>query len=225
MFGQQRVVRTIATGLIVALLLAGCGSDDSWGAPRVEPVPSGTLGVGFFDPDAPPPPEGTINPVEGSWDGVDPPAGYRVVLLTAGDDEPTAVLSAAVEAWAGAEGVRLRVVHVDGPDDHVAGIVRAMELGPDLIVSASASMTPALDLVTANHLDQQFLVVGAQLSEPTVNVTAVIWAGASAHDGAAPAPRTALDPGAFTPDRAGRAIRAGVASVLSDLTGIVVVLS
>ncbi len=81
MFRVQRFVGPMAVGLIGAVLVAGCGSDDPWGAPRVETVPSGTLGVGFVDPESPPPPEGTINPVEGSWDAVDPPAGYRVVLL------------------------------------------------------------------------------------------------------------------------------------------------
>ena len=34
-------------------------------------------------------------------------------------------------------------------------------------------------MVTPNHLDQQFLVVGAELAEPTANVTAADWTGAS----------------------------------------------
>jgi len=36
------------------------------------------------------------------------------------------------------------------------------------------ALVDALALVTASHLDQKFLVVGAQLPEPTVNVTAAI---------------------------------------------------
>jgi hypothetical protein len=58
-------------------------------------------------------------------------------------------------------------------------IVEAMDLTPDLVICAGHALVDALALVTASHLDQQFLVVGAQLPEPTVNVTAAIWRGAS----------------------------------------------
>ena len=101
----------------------------------------------------------------GSWDAVHPPPGYRVVLLTAGDDPAT---------------------------------------------------------TTASHFDQQFFVVGAQLPEPTVNVTAAIWRGASSGGGEVPDTALSFDPDAFTREHAGAAIRAGVASVLSHLTGIVI---
>src|ERR1700741_3640522 len=82
----------------------------------------GTLGPGFIDPAAPPPPEGMIRPKPGSWDGVRPPRGYRVVLLTGGDDHPTTTLVAAVKQWASAEGVRIKTVAVTEPDAFVDGI-------------------------------------------------------------------------------------------------------
>jgi hypothetical protein len=66
------------------------------------------------------------------------------------------------------------------------------------------------------------LVVGAQLSQPTVNVTAAVWRGASSRDREVPNTASSFDPDAFTPEHAGAAIRAGVASVLSDITGIVI---
>ena len=44
---------------------------------------------------------------------------------------------------------------------------RAMDLNPDLVISAGNELVDPLALVTANHLDQQFLVVGAELAEPT----------------------------------------------------------
>jgi hypothetical protein len=47
------------------------------------------------------------------------------------------------------------------------------------VISAGNALVDALALVTASHVDQQFLVVGAQLPEPTVNVTAAIWRDAS----------------------------------------------
>lgn len=225
MVRPHRLAASVAIAVSVSCTasISGCGSsEDDWSAPRADLAPVGTLGPGFIDPESPPPPEGAFTPRVGSWDEVHPPVGYRVVLLTAGDDGPTTAVVEAAERWAEQEGVSLKTVAVDDPDEHVDGIVEALDLRPDLILSASAAMTPALDLVTASNLHQPFLVVGAQLSEPTVNVTSVIWAGASAHDGAIPAAGSALDPAAFTPERADTAIRAGVASVLSDITGVVV---
>ena len=104
----------------------------------------------------------------------------------------------------------------------VDGIVEAIDRQPDLVICAGNSLVDALALVTASFLDQQFLVVGAQLPEPTVNVTAAIWKGASPRGREVPDTASSFDSGAFTPDHAGAAIRAGVASVLSDLTGIVI---
>jgi hypothetical protein len=52
----------------------------------------------------------------------------------------------------------------------VDGIVEAMDRAPDLVICAGSALVDALALVTASHLNQQFLVVGAQLPEPTVNV-------------------------------------------------------
>ena len=131
-------------------------------------------------------------------------------------------LVTAVKRWARAEHVMLNTVAVTQPDGFVDGIVEAMHLGPDLVICAGNALVDALSLVTASHLDQQFLVVGAQLPEPTVNVTAAVWRGASSRGGEVPDTASSFDPDAFTHEHAGAAIRAGVASVLSDLTGIVI---
>ena len=163
-----------------------------------------------------------IRPKPGSWDAVRPPRGYRVVLLTAGDDHPTATLVTAVKEWAQVEHVRLRTVAVTEPDLFVDGIVEAMDRRPDLVICAGNALVDALALVTASYLDQQFLVVGAQLPEPTVNVTAAIWRGASSRGREVPDTPSSFDPDAFTREHAGAAIRAGVASVLGDVTGIVI---
>ena len=66
--------------------------------------------------------------------------------------------------------------------------------------------------------NQQFLVVGAQLPEPTVNVTAAIWQGASSRGREVADPPSSFDAGAF-PRVVNAAIQSGAASVLSDLTG------
>lgn len=214
-------LRAIAALTVVGTLVAGCGSGDDWSRPHPRPTAVGTLGPGFIDSSAPPAPEGTVTPRPGSWTGVHPSKGYRVVLLTTGDDAPTRALVTAVEDWAEAEDVDLRTVVAGGTHDLVPGIVRALEMGPDLIVSAGNDLVDPLALVTANHLAQRFLVVGAELAEPTENVTAVDWSGASFR-GEGLGMSSTYDPASFTAERCAAAIRAGVAAVLSDLTGIVV---
>jgi hypothetical protein len=203
------------------VLVSGCGSSEDWSAPHTKPTAVGTLGPGFVDRTAPPAPEATITPRPGSWDGVQPSKGYRVVLLTAGEDLPTRTLVGAVTRWAEQEHVSLKTVAAADPDQFVSRISRAIDLAPDLIISAGNALVDPLALVTPNHLDQQFLVIGAELAEPTQNVTATDWTGASFRGEGLGLP-TAYDPATFTRERAARAVRAGVAAVLNGLTGIVV---
>ncbi|WP_155337589.1 hypothetical protein [Acrocarpospora corrugata] len=213
-------LRAVAALAAVAVLLAGCGSGD-WSQPHAKPAPVGTLGPGFIDPTHRPAPESTITPRPGSWTEVHPSQDYRVVLLTTGDDRPTKTLVAAVQNWAEEEDVDLRTVVAANPADYVPSITKAMEMGPDLIVSAGDHLIDPLSLVAPNHLAQQFLVVGAELAEPTHNVTAADWSGASFR-GEGLGMSTTYDPNSFTPERCAAAIRAGVAAVLNDLTGIVI---
>ncbi|BBH63843.1 hypothetical protein ACTI_05280 [Actinoplanes sp. OR16] len=203
---------------LALLVLAGCSSGD-WDEARPAPVPIGALGAGFVDPSHPPAPEATITPSPGSWDQVHPPEGYRVVLLTIGADAPTTTVVTAVEEWAEAEKVSLRTVTAD-PAEPVDAIVEAMNMKPDVVVSAGDGLIDPLALVTPNHLDQQFLVVGAELAEPTANVTAVEWAGAGFR-GEGLGSSTTYDAATFTAERCARAVRAGAAAVLHRVRGIV----
>ncbi len=207
--------------LLTAALLGGCGSGDDWSEPHAKPTAVGTLGPGFIDPNAPPAPEAAITPHPGSWDAVHPSTGMRVVLLTAGEDPATKTLVGAVMKWADEEDVSLKTVRATDPHQFVPSISRAMDLEPDLIISAGNDLVDPLALVTANHLDQQFLVVGAELAEPTVNVTAADWTGAGFRGEGLGMP-SAYSPASFTHERATRAIRAGVAAVLNGITGIVI---
>lgn len=159
------------------------------------PFAVGELGPGFVDPAKPPAPEARITPRPGSWDDVHPSKDYRVVLLSSGD----AALDATVREWAQAEDVSLKTVAAEG--DGVPHIVTAMGLEPDLIVATGDALVEPLELVSASHLDRQFLLLGSELPEPTGNVTAATF---SAHERAAPA------------------LRAGVAAVLTGWRGIVV---
>ncbi|WP_046506030.1 type 1 periplasmic-binding domain-containing protein [Streptomyces odonnellii] len=214
-------LRAVATLAAAAALVTGCSSGDDWSRPHPEPSAVGTLGPGFVKPSSSPVPESTTTPRPGSWSGVHPSEDYRVVLLTSGDDRPTKALVKAVEDWAEAEHADLRTVVADGPHDLIPSITEALGMNPDLIVSAGNDLVDPLATVTPNHLDQPFLVVGAELAEPTHNVTAVDWSGASFRGEGLGASST-YDPGSFTAERCAAAIRAGVAAVLNDLTGIVI---
>jgi hypothetical protein len=207
--------------LLTAILVCACGAGDDWSEPHAKPTAVGTLGPGFIDAKAPPAPEATITPRPGSWDGVHPSKGYRVVLLSAGEDAPTKALVGAVKKWADAEDVSLKTVTATHPVDFVPRIRTAMDMRPDLIISAGNGLVDPLALVTANHLDQQFLIIGAEVAEPTVNVTAADWTGASFRGEGLGMP-DAYDPATFTHERATRAVRAGVAAVLNGITGIVI---
>lgn len=100
-------------------------------------------------------------------------------------------------------------VYVDGD----ALLKSALAEKPDVIVVLGESILTELDSVSASNLDQQFVLLGAQLPEPTANVTAVVWPGADVRlaDG-------------ISPEIAPRAIQAlevGLGAVASDATGIV----
>ncbi|MFE9658192.1 hypothetical protein [Micromonospora sp. NPDC006431] len=212
---------TLAAAVATAVLITGCSSGDDWSRPHPKPTAVGTLGPGFFDPAAPPAPEATITPRPGSWDGVRPSKGYRVVLLTAGEDPQTRTLVNAVTQWAEDEQASLKTIKATEPDQFIPQISKALDLAPDLIISAGNDLVDPMALVTPHHLDQQFLVVGAELAEPTANVTAADWTGASFR-GEGLGMSSTYDPTTFTPERADRAVRAGVAAVLNRLTGIVI---
>jgi hypothetical protein len=214
-----RLLQAVGTAAAVVVLACSCHPGDDWSKPHAAPTPIGALGPGFV-PSATPSPEATITPKPGSWDDVHPPKDYRVVLLTAGDDAQTHTLVTAVQDWAKQENVSLKTVKATTTDKYIAQIGDAMDLHPDLIVAAGNNLVDPLAMVTPNHLDQQFLVIGAELAEPTGNVTAADWTGASFRGEGLGASST-YDPTTFTPERAAAAIRAGVASVLSGLTGIV----
>ena len=181
------------------LLLSGCGGDDDWSEPHAAPTPVGQLAAGFVDPAAPPTPEATITPAPGSWDDVNPSEGYRVVLVTAGDDDPTETLVDAVNAWADEEEVSLKTLTATDPGTYIDTIDKAITMEPDLVISAGNELVDPMTTVSAHHLDQQFLVVGAELAEPTENVTAADWTVRVRGEGLG-CPR--LRPLFFTPERA-----------------------
>jgi hypothetical protein len=217
---RTRPVRRARALLVTAVLIGGCGSSGDWSSSHAKATAVGTLGAGFVDRSHPPAPESTITPRPGSWDRVRPAKGYRVVLLSKGADAPTRTLADAVTRWADEVDADLKTITAT-PADELDRIGDAIDLHPDLIISVGNGLVDPLAVVTANHLSQQFLVVGAELAEPTENVTAADWTGASFRGEGLGLP-SAYDPASFTPERAGRAVRAGVAAVLNGITGVVI---
>jgi hypothetical protein len=201
---------------VLLLALTGCAGSD-WSTPRAPAIAVGTPAAGFA-PTTEPSPEATVSPISDSWEGVSPPHGYRVVLLTRGSDRPTATLTTAVEEWAAAESVDLRTV--EASEDPISGIVDAMDMKPELIISVGEGLIDALATVTPNHLDVPFLILGAELAEPTYNVTSVEWTGAGFR-GEGLGSATEFDGASFTPERCADAVRAGSAAVLTGMTGVV----
>lgn len=217
------VVATLTTvGTLLLAACAGPGPDTAGPRPVAAPT-AGVLGTGFVDAEQPPAPESTISPAPHSWDAVHPPRGYDVVLLSdAGDDTAaTRTLTAAVRAWATAERVHVTPVAAATPDDRLDAVDRAVRARPDLVVSVGDPMVDPVAAVSPSALAQQFLVLGAEIAEPTANVTAADWTGAGFR-GEGLGASSHHDPDSFTDERAGRALRAGIAAVLHDLRGIVV---
>lgn len=207
-----------ATALALAVL-TGCAAD--WSVPHDGPLAEGALAPGFLAADVSPSPEATIVPQAGSWEQITPRAGYRVVLVTSGDDAATRTLTQAVRNWADVQDADLRTVEPEQPTDLVDGIVAAIGMGADLVISVGDALVDPMTVVTASHLDQQFLVLGAEIAEPTANVTAVDWTGAS-YRGEGLVTSSDPDPSTFTAQRCATAVRAGVGSVLGGVTGVVV---
>jgi hypothetical protein len=188
------------------------------------PTTYGTVGPGYPDPGDPPPPAGTFSPSPDAWTDVHPPKGFRVTMVAAAKDPQAAVLVNAVRSWAEAESVDLDVIEVDRPGDNLADLSTAIRAQPDLIVSAGDTLVDAMALVTASAPERRFLILGGEIAEPTFNVTAVDWVGAGFRGEGLARPDT-YDPTSFTPERADRAIRTGVAAVLTNWSGFVVWLS
>lgn len=213
---------TVAGVIGVAALLSGCSTGPAVETtPAVASVPNiHALGDGFLGGNPSPTPEATVSPEPGSWDGVVPPAGYRVVLITAGTDAAAVTLATAVRAWAKSESVDLEVLKAGHDDDVEDHINAAVALKPDLVIGAGDGVVDVFTQLTPQHLAQHFLMIGAELPEPTENVSSVIWPGA-AYRGTGLGTSGEVDPATFTPARADEAVRAGVASMLHGLSGIV----
>lgn len=197
------------------------------------PLAEGRLAAGFHAPGLDLYYSGqVVKPDPESWTDVRPSSDYRVLVLADGQDASTprdpqvATLVAAVERWAREEErVELTVTYLSDPHAYIDDMDRAASAsGADLIITAGNALVDPVAVVSANHAGedpQQFLVLGAEVAEPTHNIAASDWQG-SAYLGEGVTESDYYDPSEVTAPRAYAALRAGVAAVLSGYTGIIV---
>jgi hypothetical protein len=205
----------------MAVLIAGCSTGDPVAAGDRE---IGVLAEGFYGGDPSPSPEATITPQPGSWDGVVVPAGYRVVMISADAEADTRAVAGAVADWAAREQVELTVLEAGDDDGVERRLLEAVDGHPDLVIGAGAGVVDVFALLTAQHLEQPFLVVGAELPEPTENVVSVVWPGATFR-GTGLSAADDRDASTFTPARVGDAVELGVAAELHGVLGFVLELT
>lgn len=203
--------RLLAIGLTAAALaLAGCAAPPadaaapasvSVDAPSIAPedVPGSTLPATAV----------TVAPVE----------GLVLAIVTAaepGEQEQLALN--AVRSFAAEHGGTATVFDRAPAEESVA---QALASEADVIIGIGPTGIGAIDLASASNLDQSFLLLGVELEEPTGNVIAVVWPGAS--DRAVFTGEAAIDfDGAQA--YAATAIETGLGAFASGLDGHVIAL-
>lgn len=148
--------------------------------------------------------------------------GYRIAAIVPDTSAAAVALLSAARTVASANGADLREFPVDEEGEDPVGVALdgALATRPDLIVGLGEGVVDVLSFESAQRLDQQFLIVGAQLAEPTDNVTAVVWDGATSR-GSAAGPDGELSDASITEDRGEDAFEAGLASIQDGMTGAV----
>jgi len=217
----------------VVLVLSTRSDALDWSSPHHAPHAEGPLDPGFHAPAVDSfYSSQVIDPDPETWTQVRPSGDYRVLVLAAGKDEHTAqnpqvaILVDAVEKWATAESrVKLKVRYLPDPNTYIQGLDHAATKDhADLIITAGNSLVDPVAAVSANYAGedpQQFLVLGAEVAEPTANIAATDWVG-SAYLGEGLEESRYYHPAAVTAPRAYAALRAGVAAVLSGYTSVIV---
>ena len=227
----------LASAVVVAaatLVVFLTRTDDmDWSSSHEAPHAEGQLDPGFHAPDVDAYyASQAINPDPETWSKVRPSSDYRVLLLATGKDDHTAydpqvaILVTAVKKWADDESrVKLKIRYLSDSEHFIQSIDdAAIHDNADLIITAGNSLVEPVAVVSANHAGydpQQFLVLGAEVAEPTTNIAATDWDG-SAYIGEGLDQSLYYDPGAVTAPRAYAALRAGTAAVLSGYTSVIV---
>lgn len=174
--------RLTGVGLILAaaVALTGCSVDGAAAGGEASSLVPGEAAPQSQEPQPSASP-GSVLPVPEQLPPIE--AGIEIVLVVAeGTDDaiPDAVEKAAASVDAFVD------VVVSEPSGVVTDLAAAAERA-DVVLVSGADLLVSLDAVSSQILDAQFLVLGAQLPEPTGNVTAVVWPGADARNAGSPA--------------------------------------
>lgn len=210
---RRRIAALAAAGALALTLTACVGSDSDVSAP--DPTASSA------------PPGDGASPVPGRTveatplAGVDELQGVRIATVVPNGDEATRALQDAVLGFAREHGLTVdEFVATDDAASLDAAFAEAVATQPHVVVGLGAGAVDVFAYTSSQFLDQDFLLIGAQVAEPTSNVTAVVWEGATSRGSGAPADGD-LDDAAITAARATDATNVGLSTVMSGVTGIV----
>jgi hypothetical protein len=153
--------------------------------------------------------------IEASAPAVEDLSDYRMAVVVADDSAESQTLLTASQEFAETHGAELLEFRAAPQGDDPVGdaLVAAAGADADVVVGLGAGVVDVFDFETGKTLDQEFLVIGGQLAEPTKNVTAVIWPGATSREPA--------DDESVTVLRGIDALSTGVESIRGGVTGIV----
>ena len=147
--------------------------------------------------------------------------GVRIAVVIPDEGATSRVLQQALRAFAEGSGLVVEEFVATGDAASVdAAFTQALAAEPHIVIGLGAGTVDVFAYNSSQWLDQDFLLLGAQVAEPTSNVSAVVWEGATSRGSGAPADGD-LDHTAITPSRAGEAVSVGVATVMSGESGIV----
>ncbi|MFZ4842717.1 hypothetical protein [Mycetocola saprophilus] len=237
---SRRLALSLGLSLGLGLALTGCAGIPDAAAPTVSAAASadagsgsGPLSTGIPSPartsDAHrPAPGSTVAPLPETESDAAVPAGLHILLIGSGSEHPA--LLAALHERVAAIQATLTVCDPTGSADQSADDLVSAQLSqhPDLVMLLGERGIDTIDRVSSANLDRRFVILGAQLPEPTHNVTAVIWPGASAR-GLSPETIPQTDPTATAESLearyAKRAVSEGIAVATTGNTGFVTALS
>jgi hypothetical protein len=215
-----RPIAALLVAGVFALTLTACDATDT--AASV-PEPSASSAAPAASDSAVPEPGRTIEASDVAPAG--DLQGIRIAVVVPDDGAASVALRDAVRAFAAAQGLVLDEFAATADAASLDSAFRqALATEPHVVVGLGAGIVDEFAYESSQWLDQEFLLLGAQVAEPTSNVTAVIWDGATSRGSGAPADGD-LDDTTVTAARATQALTAGLASVLAGTSGVVLRLS
>jgi ABC-type uncharacterized transport system auxiliary subunit len=215
-----RRIASIAAAGMLAMTLTACAAPES-GFSTAErtasPVPRGSA-TDSASPSQPAPGRTVEAVVPADAGDV---RGVRIAVVVPDEGATSRALQEALRGFAEVSGLVVEeFVATEDAASVDAAFAQALEAEPHIVVGLGAGAVDVFAYNSSQWLDQDFLLIGAQVAEPTSNVAAVIWEGATSRGSGAPADGD-LDDTAITPSRAAEAVSVGLATVMSGESGIV----